>query len=120
MSIRIMQKNLPVLLVAIMLASFTGAVSAQQAMNMDELLRAVERGRVQDNQENKARESRFRSAKAEQDRLLREAEAEKKAEEQRSERLETEAEENKAELLALEIQLNERLGSLKELFGVMQ
>ena len=80
----------------------------------------MERGRVQDNKENKAREARFREAKAEQDRLLREAKAEKAAQERRSERLEAEAEKNKERLVVMEAQLNEKLGSLKELFGVMQ
>jgi len=113
-------KSLPVILAAAAIASFSTQAIAQQALNMDELLRAVERGQVQDNQENKAREARFREARAEQDRLLREARAEKAAEERRSERLEAEAEQNKEQLVLLRAQLDERLGSLKELFGVMQ
>jgi biopolymer transport protein ExbB len=113
-------KSLPVILAAAAIASFSAPSIAQQALNMDELLRAVERGQVQDNQENTARETRFRNARAEQDRLLREARAEKAAEERRSERLETEAEKNKEQLVLLRAQLDERLGSLKELFGVMQ
>ncbi len=113
-------KSLPVILAAAAIVSFSTQAIAQQALNMDELLRAVERGQVQDNQENKAREARFREARAEQDRLLREARAEKAAEERRSERLEAEAEQNKEQLVLLRAQLDERLGSLKELFGVMQ
>jgi biopolymer transport protein ExbB len=117
MNIKTIKMSLPVLLVAGMLAV---PANAQQAMNMEELLRAVERGQVRDNKENKARESRFREAKAEQDKLLREAKAEKAAQERRSQQLETEAEKNKEDLLVMEVQLNEKLGSLKELFGVMQ
>jgi biopolymer transport protein ExbB len=109
--------SLPVLLIAGMLAA---PANAQQAMNMEELLRAVERGQVQDNKENKAREARFRETRAEQDKLLREAKAEKAAQERRSQKLEAEAEKNKEELVVMEVQLNEKLGSLKELFGVMQ
>ncbi|HJP04664.1 MAG: MotA/TolQ/ExbB proton channel family protein [Gammaproteobacteria bacterium] len=101
------------------LAVSTGA-SAQQALNMDQLLRAVEQGRVQDNKEHSEREARFRQERASQQRLLSDAEAEKAAEERRSVRLEAEAEANKKELGKLEDELNERLGSLKELFGVMQ
>lgn len=96
------------------------SVNAQQAMNMDQLLRAVEQGRVQDNREHSEREARFRQERANQQRLLNEAQAEKTREENRSKRLEAEAEENKKELRDLEDELNERLGSLKELFGVMQ
>jgi biopolymer transport protein ExbB len=109
--------SLPVLLIAGMLAA---PANAQQAMNMEELLRAVERGQVQDNKENKAREARFRETRAEQDKLLREAKSEKAAQERRSQKLEAEAEKNKEELVVMEVQLNEKLGSLKELFGVMQ
>jgi biopolymer transport protein ExbB len=95
-------------------------VVAQQAMTMDQLLRAVEQGRVQDNKENQAREKRFRAAKADQERLLREATAEKAAEERRSEQLETTAEANKVKLRQLQEELDISQGSLKELFGVMQ
>jgi biopolymer transport protein ExbB len=93
---------------------------AQQAMSMDQLLRKVEQGRVQDNKENREREDRFNKAKTDQQRLLNEATGSKRSEEQRSQRLEGEAKANKEELKKLEEELNQRLGSLKELFGVMQ
>jgi biopolymer transport protein ExbB len=112
-------KGLSLALAAALITSAAPAV-AQQAMNMDELLRAVERGRVQDNKENREREAKFREARAEQDRLLQEARAEKAREERRSLQLEETAEKNKEELAKLEEELNIRLGSLKELFGVMQ
>ena len=95
-------------------------VMAQQALSMDQLLLKVEQGRVQDNKEARAREDRFNKAKSEQQRLLNEAKAEKQREERRSQRLEATAARNKEELKALEAELTERLGSLKELFGVMQ
>jgi biopolymer transport protein ExbB len=115
----VINKSLPVIL-ALALAAFAAPASAQEAMTMDQLLRAVERGRVQDNKENKAREAKFRDARAQQDRLLSEAKAEKAREERRSIQLEGVAEKNKEELVKLEEELNVRLGSLKELFGVMQ
>ncbi|MDP6436531.1 MAG: MotA/TolQ/ExbB proton channel family protein [Gammaproteobacteria bacterium] len=96
------------------------SANAQQALNMDQLLRAVEQGRVQDNKEHSEREARFRQERSNQQRLLNEAEAEKAAQERRSQNLEAQAEANKKELRDLEDELNERLGSLKELFGVMQ
>jgi len=95
-------------------------VNAQQAMTMDQLLRAVESGRVQDNKEHKEREAKFRSSQADQQRLLKEAQAEKNAAEARSQTLEKQAEDNKAELIVLQDELNVAQGSLKELFGVMQ
>ena len=92
----------------------------QKALSMDELLRKVEQGRVTDNRENQVREERFRKARAEQQTLLREAQSEKAREEARSQRLESEFEANDVEIGELTKTLNERLGSLKELFGVMQ
>ncbi len=115
----IFSKSLPL---AAMLACMVVApvAGAQQAMTMDQLLRAVEQGRVQDNKENKEREAKFRAARADQQRLLNEATAEKKAQENRSKALEKKAEDNKAELARLQGELDVAQGSLKELFGVMQ
>lgn len=93
---------------------------AQQAVSIEELLRQVEQGRINDNQENRQREERFRASRADQQRLLRDAEATKRAEEQRSERLENEFDANEGTLDELKALYNERLGALKELFGVMQ
>ena len=93
---------------------------AQQAVSIEELLRQVEQGRINDNQENRQREERFRASRADQQRLLRDAEATKRAEEQRSERLENEFDANEGTLTDLKALYNERLGALKELFGVMQ
>ena len=93
---------------------------AQEAMSLDELLRRVEQGRVQDNKDNQAREARFKQNQAEQQRLLSEARRQKAAEEQRSQRLEAVFEENENVLAELQATLTQRLGSLKELFGVMQ
>lgn len=93
---------------------------AQQAVSIEELLRQVEQGRINDNQENRQREERFRASRADQQRLLRDAEATKRTEEQRSERLENEFDANEGKLDELKALYNERLGALKELFGVMQ
>ncbi len=93
---------------------------AQQAVSLEELLRQVEQGRINDNQENRRREERFRASRADQQRLLRDAEATKRAEEQRSDRLENEFDANEGTLDELKALYNERLGALKELFGVMQ
>ncbi|MFQ5634412.1 MAG: MotA/TolQ/ExbB proton channel family protein, partial [Gammaproteobacteria bacterium] len=91
-----------------------------KALSMSELLRQVERGRVSDSKENQAREARFAQAKTEQQKLLNQARREKSAEENRSQRLEREFEANDATIATLTESLNQRLGSLKELFGVMQ
>jgi len=105
---------------ALALGIAASPASAQQAMSMDELLRKVEQGRIQDNREAREREERFRNARNEQQTLLNNAQAEKRREEQRSQELEDQAAANKEELRALDEELTRRLGSLKELFGVMQ
>ena len=110
---------------ALTLALLAGGAQAQQAQeerprSLDELLRLVEQGRARDSQEAAQREREFQQQQAEQDRLLREATERRTAEEARSEQLETTFEEN--ELLIGEVrgQLDARLGSLRELFGVLQ
>ena len=50
---------------------------AQDAMSMDQLLRAVERGRIQDNKEAREREDRFKASRSEQQRLLVQAQTNK-------------------------------------------
>ena len=91
-----------------------------EASSLDELLENVQARRVVDSRENTAREQRFASEKAQQAGLLRQAEAERSREQQRSDRLETQFEENEIRIGDLTEQLDKRLGSLRELFGVLQ
>ena len=99
----------------------TSPLFAQQsALTIDQLLENVEQGKISDNSENKKREAEFRQKRDQQERLLSEAGATKITEENRSTQLEAIFEENEAELNILQDTLTERLGALKELFGVMQ
>ena len=91
-----------------------------EASSLDELLENVQARRVVESRENTAREQRFASEKAQQAGLLRQAEAERRREQQRSDRLETQFEENEIRIGDLTEQLDKRLGSLRELFGVLQ
>ena len=108
---------------------FTGAVlglalcisvQAQEALTLDELLDLVKQGAVKDNEEMRGREERFAQARGEQQRLLNEANAERDAEERRSERLESNFNANEQRIKALIATRVERLGALTELFGVTQ
>jgi len=118
---QVMTKTLSLTAVAALgLGVASSPAVAQQALSMDQLLRKVEQGRVQDNAENREREQRFRAERSQQQTLLNNATSEKRREENRSAQLEAEAAANKEELKKLEDELTERLGSLKELFGVMQ
>jgi biopolymer transport protein ExbB len=91
-----------------------------KAMSMTELLQQVEKGRINESKEYKAREQKFRQAKSEQQKMLNEAKNEKAQEEKRSQQLETDFETNDLQIAEYTETLNQRLGSLKELFGVMQ
>ena len=96
------------------------SAQAQEAISLDELLDLVEQGAVRDNEEMRARESAFRDARGQQQRLLDQANAEKASEERRSQRLENSYGENERRIAALKQTRDERLGALKELFGVTQ
>jgi len=98
---------------------FSGGVFAQtdKASSLEELLRMVKNSQVAETKEHKQREAQFRKQKNNQAGLLKQAEATKKSEEQRSERLESQYKEQEVLVQARRQQLDERLGSLKELFG---
>jgi biopolymer transport protein ExbB len=91
-----------------------------EANSLDELLRNVQERRVVESRAHTQREAEFRRDKDAQQRLLNEARAERTREEQRSDRLETAFEENEIRIGQLQEQLDARLGSLRELFGVLQ
>ena len=95
-------------------------VFAAEAVNLDVLLEQVRQGRVNDATEAKARLDSFRQNRADQQRLLQQERNKQANEETRSSRMEQLFEKNDAEIIVLEDALTERLGDLKELFGVLQ
>lgn len=96
------------------------APAVNQARDFSELLRNINQRRVVEARDNARREQTFRSDRNQQQKLLNDAKAERTREEQRSERLETAFEENEIRIGELTTQLDDRLGSLRELFGVLQ
>lgn len=90
------------------------------AGNLDELLRNVEQRRVVESREHTQREAQFAKDKAAQARMLTDAQGERTREENRSEALETRFQENETAIGDLQEALDRRLGSLRELFGVLQ
>jgi biopolymer transport protein ExbB len=91
-----------------------------QADTLGDLLENVRQRRVVESASHREREQRFTQDRASQARLLEEAKAERRREEQRSDRLETAFDENEIRIGDLQEQLDRRLGSLRELFGVLQ
>ena len=108
----------------IAIALFAGllspAVAADEAASLDVLLEQVQQGRIDESLENQAREEEFTRNKANQGAMLQKANNERAAQEAISERLEKEFEANQDDIDLLKQDLQEALGSLKELFGVLQ
>lgn len=96
------------------------AVAQDDASTMEELLKQIERGQARDSQEAREREARFAASRNEQQNLVNQARAERNRQEQNSARLEQMFEDNQARIVAARAALDERLGALKELFGVLQ
>jgi len=112
-------------MVPVAVLAMLGAVSAAQAQEgeartLNELLNFVEQGSARDNREEQQRMQQFRQAQAQQQQLLQNAQNQKTQEERRSETLETNFEENELLIADVQGQLDARLGSLRELFGVLQ
>lgn len=94
---------------------------AQDAIqDLDSLLSLAREGRSREAAENDRREAEFRANRALQAELLKAANAERKAEETRSEALEAAFDANEKAVIEQARLLDERLGSLKELFGVLK
>jgi biopolymer transport protein ExbB len=113
-------KILKAALIAGLVFGLGNTAFAAQAVSLDELLQQVKTGRVKDAAENKKRVAEFQQARGQQQQLLRNMEAEKVRQEQLSQQLEVTFETNDAQIIDLERALLERLGELKELFGVLQ
>lgn len=97
-----------------------GDLEVVPADTLGELLDNVRERRVVESRIHREREARFTRDKASQAKLLADAESERRREERRSERLETQFEENEIRIGDMQEQLDRRLGSLRELFGVLQ
>ncbi|MEM1412938.1 MAG: MotA/TolQ/ExbB proton channel family protein [Pseudomonadota bacterium] len=120
---------LTALLGALMLAVAPLMLSAQESttapdtnttLDLDQLLEQVRDGRIRDSATNRERIESFRGDRARQRELLDELTAEEQRQEAISLERESRFEENDLLIGELEVRLNERLGSLKELFGVLQ
>ena len=102
------------------LVSISAFAADTQPLNLDQLLAQLEKGQQAQSAENKSREQSFLNQRAQQDKLLQQATARRDAALNKSETLETSFEENEFKLADLSEALGKRMGSLKELFGVLQ
>ena len=99
----------------------SGPVVAQDdEITLNQLLDLVAQGSATDNRAEEERVQRFEQNQAQQEQLLQDGRNEQAAQERRSDQLETTFEENELLIADVTAQLDSRLGSLRELFGVLQ
>jgi len=94
-----------------------GAVAEEKATSLDQLLKMVQQSKIAETKEHQQREADFRRQKANQQALLTKAQNTRAAEEARSAQLEAKYQEQEVAVQQKRKQLDERMGSLKELFG---
>lgn len=94
------------------------AASAQSSL--DDLLQQVQRASQEEQRIDQERLQNFIRERNNQRALLEQARAELRSEEQRSDRLRNEFDQNELALVELETTLDERMGNLGELFGVVR
>lgn len=87
---------------------------------LEDLAQQVQRAATEEGKINAEREAEFLRDRNNQRQLLAEAQAEKAAQEARSDRLKAEYDENERQLAELQTVLDERLGNLGELFGIVR
>src|SRR6056297_622433 len=112
-------KRLTLIAISAWLA-FPVAGIGQEAQTLQELLQQVEQAASEEARIDQQRLQEFRQQRAQQQQLLAEARAELRAQEQRSDRLNAEFDDNERDLAELSTTLNERMGNLGELFGVVR
>jgi len=105
------------MLATVGLLSSSFAVAQEKAQTLDQLLDMVKKSQISESAEHKQREAAFARDKAGQAGLLAQANAARQAEESRSVTLEKKYAEQQLLVTQKKAQLNERLGSMRELFG---
>ncbi|WP_422462394.1 MotA/TolQ/ExbB proton channel family protein [Endozoicomonas sp. ALB115] len=108
------------LVVSLGLGLTFSAGASEGAAALQDLLNKIKADSVTESRENKAREARFLSDKNSQQRLLAEAKAELKAQENLSDQLLKQSDDNEKVLKETQNTLDIRSGELKELFGVVR
>lgn len=92
----------------------------QQALNIDQVLRAVNQNATRDRNAEAARENRFKSARNREQGRLTSMKNERARQERISDQLDAQFNVNETKIEELQADLAKELGDLKELFGVIQ
>ncbi len=113
-------KNCSVALALLGASVFSVTSMAQGALSVDDLLQKVREGTERDRKDQQQRMQAFINDKANQQQLLADIIREEERQEALSVQQEKQFEDNEKDLAQLQERLSERLGTLKELFGVLQ
>lgn len=97
-----------------------GSVFAQEANTLKELLEQVKQDRISEAKINAAREREFLDERNDKQALLRRAQNELRAEEQRGDRIQAQFTQNEQTIIDKEIELDNAAGTLGEMFGVVR
>lgn len=117
MKMNFAKRCLVVAVTGLLSSGFAMAQDSDKAQSLEQLLKMVEQSKVSETAEHRKREAEFQRQKGEQANLLKQAEQTKENEEKRSETLEATYAQQELDVDAKRKQLQDRLGSLKELFG---
>lgn len=115
-----MKPVLKSLLAAATVAVMSSTAAAQAPATLQDLLDQVKSDRASEAKINAQREAEFTSARADKQALLRKAEAEQKAEEDRGNRLQKQFADNEVTLNEKATELDQATGTLGEMFGVVR
>ena len=113
-------KKLTILVATLALLTPPLSLGSETALELEALLQSVRDGRASDEAANRERIAEFERERGSRQTILDETIAERKSLEDLSTRKEKEFEENELLIAELEKRLQDRMGSLKELFGVLQ
>ena len=113
-----MKKIIASIIVSIILPC-TASLSYSQT-DLEKLMQSVESGNQANTEINKKREQDFLSDEKLRSQLLQQVQTNKQTQEKTSENLENQFEQNELSIVEKQILLDKRLGTLKELFGVVQ
>jgi biopolymer transport protein ExbB len=115
-----MNKLVKSLLVSVAVACAAPSVLAQAPKTLDDLLQNVKNNRVSEARIDSQREAAFNSERADKQGLLRKAQSDLKAEMARGDRLRKQYADNEITLAEKEVELDNALGTLGEMFGVVR
>ena len=115
-----MKTTIKALIATATLALMASMASAQAPASLQDLLEQVKKDRVSEARVNKEREAEFQSERADKQALLRTAQGQLKAEENRGDRLSAKFAENEQTIVDKENELDQATGTLGEMFGVVR